>query len=143
MNDPIFSTSLQTNDLEDCPQIDLEVGSTDSPSILTNRNPGDGDLPPLDDPRRNNVHVRNSDEYEEDREYDQEKKKRKKEKKSKSHHSEESSKKKSRSDRRKQGLLASFTRRKSITWNDGGGSGDEESYNREYERDDGYSSRDS
>ena len=144
VNDPIFSTSLQTNDLEDCPQIDLEVGSTDSPSILTNRNPGDGDLPPLDDPRRNNVYVRNSDEYEEDREYDQEKKKMKKQKKSKSHRSDRESSKKKKSgssDRRKQGLLSSFTRRKSITWNDGGGSGDEESYNREYERDDGYSSK--
>ena len=87
--------------------------------------------------------VKNSEEYEEDREYDREKKKRKKEKKSKSRHSDrESSEKKSRSGRRKQGLLSSFTRRKSITWNDGGGSGDEESYNREYERDDdGYSSR--
>jgi len=132
VNDPIFSTSLQTNDLEDCPQIDLEVGSTDSPSILTNRNPGDGNI----------LCVPKSDDYEEDREYDREKKKRKKEKKSKSHRSDrESSKKKSRSDRRKQGLLASFTRRKSIAWNDGGGSGDEESYNREYEREDGYSSR--
>jgi len=141
VNDPIFSTSLQTNDLEDCPQIDLEVGSTDSPSILTNRNPGDGDI--LCFPK--------SDDYEEDREYyDREKKKRKKEKKSKSRRRErESSKKRSsgnsdrRSSRKKQGLLASFTRRKSITWNDGGGSGDEEPYNREYERDDGYSSRES
>ena len=140
VNDPIFSTSLQTNDLEDCPQIDLEVGSTDSPSILTNRNPGDGDLDPQ-------APVRNSDEYEEDREYDREKKKMKKEKRSKSRRSDrESSKKRSngsdrRSSRKKQGLLASFTRRKSITWNDGGGSGDEESYSREYEREDGYSSR--
>ena len=76
-------------ELEDCPQIDLEIGGSttggDSPSILTNNNPGDGD-----------GNRRRSEEYEADREEDERAKRKKRSKKSKSSSSSSRKKKNSK-----------------------------------------------
>ena len=119
--DPI---DIDMDELEDCPQIDLEVGSCDSPSILTNHNPGDGDLPRDRNPYQRDATNEDCSGYEDS--YSNKKKKSTKKKKKTRDVSD--SNRKAGGQKGTAGALRKF--RKSISWGDGRDA-DDDSYDRD------------
>ena len=114
---------IDMDELEDCPQIDLEVGSCDSPSILTNHNPGDGDLPRDRNPYQRDATNEDYSGYE--RSYEKKKKSTKKKKKSRD---VSDGNRKAGGQKGTAGALRKF--RKSISWGDGRDA-DDDSYGRD------------
>ena len=109
---------------EDCPQIDLEVGSCDSPSILTNHNPGDGDLPRDRNPYQRDATNEDCSGYEDS--YSN--KKKKSTKKKKKSRDVNDGNRKAGGQKGTAGALRKF--RKSISWGDGRDA-DDDSYDRD------------